>query len=133
MRSNTAYLALYILAALVATVTYGVIGSALPWENDGNVLAYGFFLVTAAFAALTVGAISRRWDWFLPVMVGGLILPVVLKLVDDLTGRAISAALNGTGLALLLHSLLYGLLTALGAILALMLMAGRRTARRTRL
>ena len=97
MRSNTAYVALFLLAALVATVTYGVISSALPWENDGNVLAYGFFLVTAAFAALTVGAISRRWDWFLPVMIGGLVLPVVFKLVDDLTGRAISVALNVRG------------------------------------
>src|SRR6476661_1861544 len=99
MRSNTAYVALFLLAALVAAVTYGVISSLLPWETEGNVLAYGFFLLTAALAALTVGAISRRWDWFLPVMIGGLLLPVVLKGIDDLTGRAISAALTGTGLA----------------------------------
>jgi hypothetical protein len=133
MRSNTAYIALFLVAALVASVTYGVISSLLTWETEGNVLAYGFFLLTAALAALTVGAISRRWDWFLPVMIGGLLLPLVLKLVDDLTGRAISTALVGTGLAFLLRSLLYGLLAALGAILGLMFMAGRRTARRTRL
>jgi hypothetical protein len=133
MRSNTAYVALFVLAALVASVTYGVISSILTWETEGNVLAYGFFLLTAALAALTVGAISRRWDWFLPVMIGGLLLPLVLKLGDDLTGRAISAALTSTGLALVLRSLLYGLLTALGALLGFMLMAGRRTARRTRL
>jgi hypothetical protein len=87
----------------------GVFALDLAWTVahlppvSGDVLGAGDFLatgtglrITAAFAGLTVGAISRRWDWFLPVMVGGLILPVVLKLVDDLTGRAISVALNGT-------------------------------------
>jgi hypothetical protein len=133
MRSNTAYVALFLLAALVAAVTYGVISSVLTWETEGNVLAYGFFFLTAALATLTVGAISRRWDWFLPVMVGGLILPIVIKALDDLTGRAITTALDGTGLTLVLKSLLYGLLTSLGAILGFRLMAGRRTARRTRL
>jgi hypothetical protein len=133
MRSNTAYLALFFIAALVAGLTYGVISSLLPWENEGNVLAYGFFLLTAALAALTVAGIARRWDWFLPVMIGGLIVPVVIKLLDDLTGRAISAALTGTGLAWILRSILYGLATAGGAVAGLMFMAGRRTARRTRL
>jgi hypothetical protein len=92
MRSNTAYLALFFIAALVAGLTYGVISSLLPWENEGNVLAYGFFLLTAALAALT-----------------------------------------GTGLAWILRSILYGLATAGGAVAGLMFMAGRRTARRTRL
>jgi hypothetical protein len=133
MRSNTAYLALFFIAALVAGLTYGVISSLLPWENEGNVLAYGFFLLTAALAALTVAGIARRWDWFLPVMIGGLIVPVVIKLLDDLTGRAISAALTGTGLAWILRSILYGLATAGGAVAGRMFMAGRRTARRTRL
>ena len=133
MRSNTAYLALFLIAALVASVTYGVISSLLPWESDGNVLAYGFFLLTAALAALTVAGIARRWDWFLPIILGGLLIPVVIKLLDDLTGRAITAALTGTGFAWILRSLLYGLAAALGAILGLMVMAGRRTARRTRL
>jgi hypothetical protein len=133
MRSNTAYLALFFIAALVASITYGVISSLLPWENEGNGLAYGFFLLTAALAALTVAGIARRWDWFLPVMIGGLIVPVVIKLLDDLTGRAISAALTGTGLAWILRSILYGLATAAGAVAGLVFMAGRRTARRTRL
>jgi hypothetical protein len=133
MRSNTAYLALFFIAALVAGLTYGVISSLLPWENEGNVLAYGFFLLTAALAALTVAGIARRWDWFLPVMIGGLIVPVVIKLLDDLTGRAISAALTGTGLAWILRRIFYGLATAGGAVAGLMFMAGRRTARRTRL
>jgi hypothetical protein len=126
-------LALFLIAALVATVGYAVISSLLTWESDGNVLAYGFFLLTAALAALTVGAISRRWDWFLPVMLGGLLVPVVLKILDDLTGRAITAALTGTGLVFVIRSVLYGLLAALGAVLGFMVMAGRRTARRTRL
>jgi hypothetical protein len=133
MRSNTAYLALFLIAALVAAVGYGVIGSLLPWETEHNELAYGFFFLTAALAALAVGAISRRWDWFLVVMIGGLLLPAVIKALDDLTGRAITTALAGTGLTLVLKSLLYGLLTALGAILGFRFMAGRRTARRTRL
>jgi hypothetical protein len=133
MRSNTAYLALFFIAALVAGLTYGVISSLLPWENEGNVLAYGFFLLTAALAALTVAGIARRGAWFLPVMIGGQIVPVVIKLLEDLSGRAISAALTGTGLAWILRSILYGLATAGGAVAGLMYMAGRRTARRTRL
>jgi hypothetical protein len=131
MQSNTAYLVLFLIAAVVGTAVYFVFDALLALEGAGNVLAYGTLLAVGVLAALAVTAIARRWDWFLPVALGAILAPAVLKVLDDLSGLAISAALGGAGSILV--SLLYGLLAAAGAVAGLVLMANRRTARRTRL
>ena len=131
MRSNTAYLVLFLIAAVVGTATYFVFDALLALEGVGNVLAYGVLLAVGVLTALAVTAISRRWDWFLPTALAAILLPVVLKVLDDLAGLAIATALGGAGSILV--SLVYGLPAALGAVAGLIVMANRRTAHRTRL
>jgi hypothetical protein len=88
-------------------------------------------LAEGVLAGLAVTAFARRWDWFLPTALIGVAVPAVLKLLDDLTGVALTGALGGEGSILV--SLFYGLLAAIGAVAGLIMMANRRTARRTRL
>ena len=131
MQSNTAYLVLFLIATLVGTAVYFVFDALLELGGTGNVLAYGVLLAVGVLAALAVTAVARRWDWFLPIALVAILVPAVFKLLDDLTGLAISGALGGAGSILV--SLVYGLLAAAGAVGGLILMANRRTARRTRL
>jgi hypothetical protein len=113
---------------VVATAIYFVLDAALVLDGVFNVLGYAVFLAVGALTALAVAAIARRWDWYLPIALGAILLPLALRLIDDATGLAISGALGS-----LIWSIVYGLLAAVGALLGLMLMANRRTARRTRL
>ncbi len=58
MRSNTAYLALFLIAAVVASVIYFVLDAALVLEGMFNVLGYAAFLAVGVLTALAVTAIN---------------------------------------------------------------------------
>jgi hypothetical protein len=143
MRSNTAYLALFFVAAVIMVAAHAVVSSLLGyasywwgnhlWGADSNPGYSALFVLLPLLAALAVTLITRRWDWFLAVAAGAIVVHLLFKIVDDLTGLAISQGLVPSPFYWVLPTIVYGLAAALGAILGFMVMAGRRTARRTRL
>jgi hypothetical protein len=143
MRSNTAYFALFLVAAVIIVAAHAVMSNILGfagywwgnrlWGADSNLGYSALFVLLPLLGALAVTLIARRWDWFLAVAAGAVGVHLLLKIVDDLTGLAISQGLVPSPLYWVLPTILYGLAAALGAIAGLMFMAGRRTARRTRL
>ena len=147
MRTTNAYALLFAVTAALALIT-GLLGvglnvllynSSLFWWNvrmtewGGNVLYYFFFLAAPLVAAVTLVRVVARLEWLLPIIGGAIVLPFLLKGADDLLGGPMAGGLAGTGFGWFLLPFFYGLMTALGALAVLILLAGRKQARRTRL
>ena len=140
MRSNStfgAYVILFLAATVVVALTHIVLGlvTASWWSSPlanwgANPVLIALFLVGPVLGALVVASITRRWDWYPAALLGALVLALALKLVDDGLGLAASRGTANGGIALAAR---YGLLTAAGTVAPIILLAGRRRARRTRL
>src|SRR5690348_16199580 len=105
MRSNTAYLVLLLLAAgvtailhIIANFVPGYAGSwwANPiWSRDSSSGQSVFFVLLPLVGAAAATAVTRRWDWFPAVALGAVLLPLIIKLLDDASGGALSRLFSG--------------------------------------
>src|SRR5438046_461466 len=101
MRSNTAYLVLFLLAAGITAVLH-VIASVEPgyasyWyanailSSDAGIVQSIVFILLPLVGAAAATAVTRRWDWFPASAAGAVLLPLALRLLDiaagDVLGR----------------------------------------------
>src|SRR3954447_8282298 len=105
MRPNTAYVVLFLLAAGVTAILH-IIASLVPgyasywwsnpiWATDTSILQSVLFVLLPLAGAVVRTALHRRWDWFPAIALGAVLLPLVLKLIDDASGQVLSRLFSG--------------------------------------